>query len=437
VSDEPIVILGGGISALAFAHFWDGPALILEKESRAGGLCRSFDIGGVACDVGPHIMFSKDAEVLAFMKSLAPTNQLRRSNRIFHRGRFVKYPFENDLGALPPRDRDWCLSSFLSNPYRGYPAADMLRFFYRTFGEGITRLYLEPYNRKIWKYEPSFMDTQMVERIPCPPPEDVIASAEGRSTEGYLHQLYFDYPAQGGTESLIHGLLARVRGRADVRTGASVQRVTRLQDGSFEVCTGDGTVRATRLVSSIPIHTLVNALEPAPPAEIVESARRLLYNSIHVTIVHADADAMGDNFAVMVPDAEISFHRVSKLNFLGAAYHAPGRTTLMAEVTYRRGDRFDVPAEETSRRVVADLERLGFIPAGACRHAETMSFEHAYVIYDLDHRSNTDRVLGWLAAQGITSIGRFATFEYINMDAAIARARDAALRLRQRTAIPA
>lgn len=430
MSDDRIVILGGGISALAFAHFWGGPALVLERESRAGGLCRSFDVGGVACDVGPHIMFSKDVEILAFMKSLTPTNRLRRSNRIFHRGRFVKYPFENDLGTLPPPDRDWCLLSFLDNPYRGYPAPDMLRFFYRTFGEGITRLYLEPYNRKIWKYEPSFMDTQMVERIPCPPAEDVIASAEGRSTEGYLHQLHFDYPAQGGTESLIHGLLGLVRDRVELRTSAPVEQVTRRGDGTFDVRAGGVACRARRLVSSMPIQALIGALDPAPPAEIVDAARRLLYNSIHVTIVHADSDTLGDNFAVMVPDAGVSFHRVSKLNFLGSSYHPAGRTTLMAEVTYRGGDRFDRPAEEISRMVVADLERMGFVPAGACRAAETMSFEHAYVIYDLDHRQNTDRVLGWLAAQGITSIGRFATFEYINMDAAIARARDAASRLR-------
>ena len=45
----------------------------------------------------------------------------------------------------------------------------MIQFFYKIFGEGITRTYLEPYNRKIWKFDPSFMDTQMVERIPKPP----------------------------------------------------------------------------------------------------------------------------------------------------------------------------------------------------------------------------------------------------------------------------
>ena len=29
--------------------------------------------------------------------------------------------------------------------------------FLKIFGEGITKTYLEPYNQKIWKFEPSFM----------------------------------------------------------------------------------------------------------------------------------------------------------------------------------------------------------------------------------------------------------------------------------------
>ena len=78
----------------------------------------------------------------------------------------------------------------------------MIQFFYKIFGEGITRTYLEPYNRKIWKFDPSFMDTQMVERIPKPPKNDIINSAKGIKSEGYKHQLYFQYPKSKGIQAL-------------------------------------------------------------------------------------------------------------------------------------------------------------------------------------------------------------------------------------------
>ena len=54
-------ILGGGISSLAFAHFYKKNIDIIEKDSSLGGLCRSFtDEDGVSWDIGPHISFSKN-----------------------------------------------------------------------------------------------------------------------------------------------------------------------------------------------------------------------------------------------------------------------------------------------------------------------------------------------------------------------------------------
>ena len=162
-------ILSGGIAGLSLASFLDRPVAVLEREPAVGGLSRSYSLNGVAYDIGPHIMFSKNKEVLDLHTSLVPTNRIRRSNQIFFKGRYVKYPFENDLAALDPADRDYCLKEFLSNPYENYVPGNMLQFFLSTFGEGITKLYLQPYNEKIWKFDPAFMDTQMVDRIPKPP----------------------------------------------------------------------------------------------------------------------------------------------------------------------------------------------------------------------------------------------------------------------------
>jgi len=426
-----IGILGGGLSALTFANCYPGKTVIFEKEDRLGGLCRSFEFNGVCHDIGPHIFFSKEKEVLRFLLSLASMHELRRSNKIHYKGRFVKYPFENDLAALPDSDRDWCLNTFINNPYSDYPADSMLKFFYRTFGEGITRAYLEPYNRKIWKYEPSFMDTQMVERIPNPPPEDIIASAKGVSTEGYLHQLYFSYPDEGGTESIIRGLENRCLDRLETHLASPLEKMIIRGDGTFLVIAGGKEEAFNKIVSTMPVHELIPCLEPEPPEEVVTALNNLKYNSIHITMINTRKEHLGDNFAVMVPQADISFHRLSRLDFLGENYHISGSSTLMVEITYREGDRYDLPPEKVTDLVVRDLDRLGFCPASAVAAAETRSFKYAYVIYDMDHRKNTDLVLNWLESQGITSVGRFAAFEYINMNKAVEMARDCAKRMAQ------
>ena len=98
-----IGILGGGISGISLAAQLDENVEVLEKRARIGGLCGSIIDQGFTFDAaGPHIMFSKNKEVLNLMVAALGDNvhQRRRENKIWFKGQLVKYPFENDLAAL-------------------------------------------------------------------------------------------------------------------------------------------------------------------------------------------------------------------------------------------------------------------------------------------------------------------------------------------------
>jgi protoporphyrinogen oxidase len=99
-----IGILGGGLSGISLAYFLQrndrvDSIDILEKEHKPGGLCRSFDLNGLHYDIGPHIIFSKDNDILELMINLLGENRnkIRRSNKIFYKDKFIKFPFENEL----------------------------------------------------------------------------------------------------------------------------------------------------------------------------------------------------------------------------------------------------------------------------------------------------------------------------------------------------
>lgn len=418
-------ILGGGISSLAFAYFYKKNVSIIEKESTLGGLCRSFvDSDGVSWDIGPHITFSKNKEILDFIISLTPMNELKRSNRIVHDGRYIKYPFENDLSSLSEKDKDYCLNTFLDNPYENYPSSNMLEFFYETFGEGITRLFLEPYNRKIWKYETSFMDKQMVERIPKPPAQDIIDSASGKETEGYLHQLYFHYPKEKGFQSLVDSLAEKVNDFSTFYLNNQVNKIDIVD--KINVKTNSNELSFDNLISTIPIHELLPLINPAPPKTVMEALDKLKYNSIHITCIKVKGDFLGDNFALTVADPDIIFHRLSKLNFLGESYFKEGYTNIMVETTYRKGLKEDLSHQDLEDIIVKDLGRLDLIETDKIEEIFTRSFKYAYVIYDNDHRKNTDLVLNYLKSVNIAPLGRFGTFEYINSDKAIELAKELA-----------
>ncbi len=425
-----LAILGGGLSALSLACFVQHSGqfsriTILEKEDRPGGLCRSFEASGVTYDVGPHIIFSKDREVLDWMNALLAgnLNRLRRSNRILHKGAFVQYPFENDLSKLPEDDRNFCVNAFLHNPYEGYSARNMLQFFLKTFGEGITNTYLRPYNEKIWKFDPAFMDTQMVDRIPKPPKEDILRSAAGETVDGYVHQLYFTYPEQGGTQAIIEAIRQRLTDKVTLLTNSPVTHVTR-KNGRFRIEAGGNALAADAVVSTLPAPLLPGIYEPETgetPEEIRQAAASLRSNSIIIAVVNVRPDRAGDNFAFMVADKNVAFHRLSKLDFLGERYHKPGSTSYMAEITYRRNDLIDKTDDAAVlNMVIRGLKSVGFIDSPSdVNFTDIRRFEYAYVIYDLEHRRSMDRMKGWYARQGMTLHGRFGAFEYWNMDAVI------------------
>ena len=427
MSKSKIGILGGGVSSLAFSHFYDKKVSIIEKESSLGGLCRSFiDDDGTAWDIGPHITFSKNQEILEFIISLTEMNELKRSNRIIHDGRFIKYPFENDLSSLSDKDRDYCLNTFLDNPYENYPSTNMLEFFYEIFGEGITRLFLEPYNRKIWKYETSFMDKQMVERIPKPPPEDIIASAKGEQTEGYLHQLYFHYPEKGGFQTIVNSLAKKIENKAEVSLENKIVGINLSND--IEIVTDKQKFNFDKIISTIPIHELLPIINPEPPSEIMEALSKLKYNSIHITCLKVKGDWLGDNFAITIADPDIIFHRLSRLNFLGEHYAQRGYTNIMVETTFRKGLKEDLDHTTLEDKIIKDLKSLDIVNVEKIENIFTNTFKYAYVIYDQNHRKNTDLVLDYLRSVNITPLGRFGTFEYINSDKAIELAKELAER---------
>jgi len=415
------LILGGGIAGLSLASFLDRSAVVLEREHAVGGLSRSYSLNGIDYDVGPHIIFSKNKEVLDLHTSMIETTQIRRSNQVFFKGRYVKYPFENDLAALDDADRDYCLTDFLNNPYEAFAPQNMLQFFLSTFGEGITHLYLQPYNEKIWKFDPSCLDMQMVDRIPKPPRADVIASAAGTPTEGYTHQLFFHYPARGGFQSLVNAYRDRaVKKGQSIRTGVDIQSLSRTGD-TWEARTNVGTVSGRRLINCMPLQELFGCL--AAPKTIMSGVDGLLYNSIYIVVVQVKKEKIGNHFAIYVPDKDIIFHRLSKLNYLGPSYALPdGGSTLLAEVTFRPGSYLSTFREsEVLARTIEGLGRLGFVEPQDVVDAAVRVEKYAYVIYDLNHRRKVDSILSYLRGEGIACAGRFAEFEYLNTDGVVER----------------
>lgn len=418
-----IGILGGGISGIALAAHLAEDVEVLEKRPRIGGLCSTIIENGFTFDAaGPHIMFSKNKDVLGRMIAVLGENvhQNRRENRIWFKGSLVKYPFENDLASLPKEDNFDCIYGYIVNPRADETPENLAHWSYVTFGAGISEKYFIPYNEKIWNYDPNKIGLEFVARIPKPPMEDVLKSSIGIPTEGYLHQLYYSYPTDGGFEAIVHGFAAKVRG--EIRTACGVASVERDGDG-WRVITDDGEERRyDTLVSTLPVHELLKVWKDAPD-DVHATVAKLRYNSLINVLIGCNSDPGHDYTAVYVPDREIIFHRLSFPKAFSERCVPPGGSSIMAEITANEGDGvWETDDDALLARVIREIEAIGFVDPRTITYKRVVRFLYGYPVYDLDYRGNVTAMRDAVARTGLRLLGRFAQFDYINSDVCIERA---------------
>ncbi|MFA5879606.1 MAG: FAD-dependent oxidoreductase [Candidatus Margulisiibacteriota bacterium] len=410
-------ILGGGLSGITLQKLLKESSEVLEKENRIGGLCRSFVKNGFLYDVGGHILFSRDDKIMDLVREILGENKnyCKRDSKIFFKERFVKYPFENDLAALDKEDIYECLMGYIKNEHPN--PKNLKEWIYYTFGSGIADKYLIPYNEKIWKTKLEEMTLEWVERIPKPPMEDVIKSALGIETEGYTHQLYFNYPIIGGIEALVS---AMVKEKASICTSFDIKRIY-LKGKNWVVSNGTDEKEYEKLVLTFSVKEAVKIIDNVPE-KVKEAAANLRNNMVRVVLVGVNNESLSDRGAIYVPSSDICTHRVCYMNYFSKNNVPKGKSSLMAEVTTNPNQEYyNVSNDVLVEKVINDLSKAGMIRKNEVVETDIKNFEYGYVVYDLDYQKNIKIVRDYFKEIGIDLHGRFAEFEYINMDEVIKR----------------
>lgn len=421
-------ILGGGLTGITLArllHDKGEEVTVLEREPDYGGLCRSMSNSGFTFDSGgSHIIFSRDAEVLKFMLDVLGENSRQniRNTKIFYKGQYIKYPFENGLYQLSRDDLFFCINEFIKTMVaveKGElePPKNFREWIIYTFGKGIADLYLIPYNEKIWKFPAERMSLHWVDgRIPRPPVEDVIKSAIGIETEGYTHQAVFSYPKKGGIEALIRAIALPIKEK--IRTGFHVSSI-REKDGIFTISDGTYNVTADRCISTMPLQELLRCLDGVPE-RVRLSCNELKYNSLACVFIGIKGKVPDISWLYVHEKEPGLFNRVSFPSNYSPEVAPPGHSSILVEITYHEGDQVSaMPGREIINHAIEALKNMKIIKPDEVMYTAMERQKYAYVIYDIDYLRNIAIVKDLCAKRGIGLVGRFAEFEYLNMDGCI------------------
>jgi protoporphyrinogen oxidase len=135
--------------------------------------------------------------------------------------------------------------------------------------------------------------------------------------------------------------------------------------------------------------------------------------------------------AVYFPESSFWVNRISYPASFSAANAPLDHWSLQAEITCKKdGELWQKSDEDILAHTKAGLQARGLLPSDeAIVFARVDRVAEAYVVYDVGYEERVATVRAWFASQGISLLGRFGRFDYVNVDMAVERALQLAIAL--------
>ena len=430
------IVIGAGPTGLSAASHLGASSLLLERAGTVGGWCRSVHDQGFTFDYAGHIMFSKDPYVLELYERLLGENVhwQDREAWIWSKGVYTRYPFQGALYGLPPHVLKECLVGAIEarfGPLRDTGGTAAMReapdnfeqFIYRVWGAGVARHFAIPYNRKLWAVPLDEMDTSWLSgRVPLPNLEEMIEGALSPAPKPMGPNARFGYPLRGGFQALMDGFLPLLKGEirlhAEVCAVSPRRRSVHLTDGS--------SYRYDRLISTLALPRLVEAIGEEAPPEVRAAARTLRHVSVRCINLGIGRERLTDKHWIYYPEDTV-FHRIFVQGNASPHCNPPGGFGLTCEITYSPHKPLPVEGEALIARCIEDCRRVGILREDdPILTAHQLDLPIAYVVYDHARSASVGLIRDWLARHDIILAGRYAEWEYYNSDHAFLAGRKAA-----------
>jgi protoporphyrinogen oxidase len=413
------VVIGAGLTGLSAAYHLarrGAVAPVLERGSRPGGACSTLSTGPFSFDLSGHLLHLSRRESESLLAEMGVRRRLRRHRRragIALGGRITPYPIQINTYRLRPPIRRDCVVGFVRAHLtgEGSHAANFADWVVTRFGEGLARHFFFPYNRKLYRCEPSELTTEWVGRyVPRPRLEDVIDGAFGlyRGSVGYNASFY--YPQRGGIQLLADTLAAAV---PDLRLDSDVSAI-HLAERAVGLANGRALGWDT-LVATLPL-TQLAAITEDLPSQAREAAQRLRAVAVVSLNLGVRGRAPRREHWLYVPEERFPFYRVGFPSNHGSV--APeGFHTVSVEVSLDAGE--PAPAGLASD-CIAGLQELGLLgDAAAIEVVREARIDPAYVIFDAARAEAVATLRQALRPYGVVLAGRWAEWKYSTMEDAL------------------
>jgi len=417
---ERVAIIGAGVSGLTAAHFLKEKydVTIFEKEDCPGGLIRCSRINGnLFHTCGGHVFNSKRQDVLDWFWS-----KFRREDEFIKTDRnscvimdnddkssgIIPYPIENHVYYFTDEVQKKVYDDLneidaVKGPdakFSDYESfGDFLRW---RFGNTLYNMYFKPYNEKVWRRDLSAIPMSWMDgKLPMPTTKEMRDSNANHTEEKSFVHSSFWYEKINGSQYVADKLATGL----NVKYNREVRSLKKTE-GKWIVC----EEQFDKIVFCGNIKDLVKIVEGVDVCEYVNPIENLEYHG--TTAVFCEIDKTPYSW-IYQPSRKHKSHRIictgnfSPTNNMNLQ---EGRITATIEFT-----------DEISKEDI--LKNLECIPLNPTYISHKYN-RFTYPIQGADTRPLIQELKDKLSVEGLYFTGRFADWEYYNMDVAMGAAMD-------------
>lgn len=396
------LILGAGPAGLTLANMLkqagEDSFLVIEKESVAGGLCRSVDVDGTPFDIGGgHFLDVRRPNVNEFLFKFMPEDEWNifdRDSRISVCGQMIHHPMEANIWEMDLMQQvDYLKSIAVAGCNTGKEMPEhFIDWINWKLGDRIAADYMIPYNKKMFADELNELGTYWLEKLPNVSFEDTLLSCLTKKAYGKQpgHARFY-YPKKYGYGELWLRMAEAIKDNIVYNSA-----VSKMDCANRTVQTEDGAnYSADYIITTIPWNSFRELI--GMPDNIRESKEQLKHSSVETRYFDKNLDTEAQ--WIYYPDEKLPYHRILvRHNFC---------TGSKGYWTETRKERVDMFNEE-------DKKRFSYLN------------EYAYPLNTVSKPAAIKNLLDWSKKHNIIGLGRWGEHQHYNSDVVVALAMELA-----------
>lgn len=407
------LIIGGGISGLAFANFCNSDYLIVEKDDTVGGLCRTFYNDDYVWDYAGHFFhFEDDSIRQMFDQKIVSSDKVccKKVTKIYYRDNLIEYPFQMNIHQLPQAEFIDCLYDLFHRVQKD-SYSDFKEMLYGKFGQSITEKFLKPYNEKLYACDLSDLDVDAMGRFfPYAEPEQIIDNMKYASDNSYNST--FEYPQKGAVvfvDALMDDIpkdkvvLNACLSNLDINRHVAVIKV----DSDYQ------EIQYENLINTIPLNNFLTCIKKTDMINAEDDLSQGALHSNKVLVFNIGFDKkslLKDVHWIYYPSKEINFYRVGFYdNILGG-----DKLSIYVEIGLTTDAEVDIDGQ--FEYTLENLRRVGIITDHRVIAWNHVMISPGYVHISKDSKEYVSELESMFKKQNIYTIGRYGKWTYCSIE---------------------